>query len=214
MALPSPGPGLLRAYAPIERTLDDGLRVKLRPVSQDDLARVQPAYELLSEESRLNRFWEKPAALSPSLAASLTDTDDPAHVAWIARCPDDESFPGYAGASFWRDRDDGDRAELALTVVDAWSRRGLATLLFSILWFDGWRSGVRQFYGSCRLSNLAMVEWWQSMGGFVDPAGRHHQLTLDLIAPEDLVNEATYGMPSPRRLEAAGWMRQWIEIAG
>lgn len=162
----------------------------------------------------MNRFWEKSREIRPSRAASLTDTDDFNHVAWIALRPDDEDFPGYAGGSYWRDRDVAERAELAFTVADDWQRQGLATLLFSILWFDGWRSGVRHFYGSCRLKNVAMAEWWHGMDGEVATEGRHHRLAMDLVSPEEFVAKVTYGMPSSyRHVETAGWMRQWLEMA-
>jgi len=206
-------PRLLRDEAPFDLALDDGLRVSLRPIVKGDEARVQRAYELLSEDSRMNRFWEKPKELSISRAARLTDTDDSVHVAWIAIRPDDEDFPGYAGASFWRDAADGSRAELAFTVADAWQRRGLATLLFSILWFDGWFCGVRHFYGSCRLRNVAMAEWWHDIGGVVEAGQRTYHLSLDLISPEALVHQVSYGMaPSYRLVETANWLRQWLEF--
>lgn len=204
---------LLREKAPIVRTLEDGLSVLLRPIEKTDLDRVHLAYELLSEESRMNRFWEKPRELSPSRALSLTNAEALDHVAWIALNPFDDTFPGYAGGSFWRDRDNRTRAELAFTVADTWQRRGLATLLFSILWFDGWRSGVRQFYGSCRLNNVAMAEWWEGMGGRVEKADRDYRLALDLISPEVFFNKVAYGIPSSyRQIEVAGWMRQWLEL--
>lgn len=205
---------LLRDEAPLELALEDGLPVCLRPIVRSDEARIRLAYELLSEESRMNRFWEKPKELSSTHAARLADTDDSSHVAWIAVRPGDDSFPGYAGASFWRDASDPARAELAFTVADAWQRRGLATLLFSILWFDGWQIGVRHFHGSCRLTNIAMAEWWQGMGGVVESGQRIHRLSLDLISPEALVHQVSYGMtPSYRLVEAADWLRQWLEIS-
>ncbi len=206
-------PRLLRDEAPFDLALDDGLRVCLRPIVKSDEARVQRAYELLSEDSRMNRFWEKPKELSLSRAARLTDTDDAGHVAWIAIRPDDEDFPGYAGGSFWRDAADASRAELAFTVADAWQRQGLATLLFSILWFDGWYCGIRHFYGSCRLKNVAMAEWWHDMGGAVNTADRHYQLSMDLLSPQAFINQVSYEMASSyRRVETADWMRKWLEI--
>jgi len=205
-------PRLLRDKAPLDLALEDGLPVRLRPIVRSDEARIRLAYELLSEQSRMNRFWEKPKELNSSQAARLADTDDASHVAWIAVRADDDDFPGYAGASFWRDASDPARAELAFTVADAWQRRGLATLLFSILWFEGWHSGVRHFHGSCRLTNIAMAEWWHGMGGVAEAGQRIYQLSLDLISPEALVHQVSYGMTSSYRLvEAADWLRQWLE---
>lgn len=50
----------LRNKAPLIVTLESGLVVRLRPIHEGDTARIRQAYGLLSEESRMNRFWEKP----------------------------------------------------------------------------------------------------------------------------------------------------------
>ncbi|MEX2580019.1 MAG: GNAT family N-acetyltransferase [Verrucomicrobiales bacterium] len=203
---------LLRDLAPFDVTLGDDLPVRLRPLKKSDRERARRAYGLLSEESRMNRFWEKPRELSPSRAASLTDTDNRSHVAWVALPVEECEIPAYGAASFWRDEADSEDAELAFTVGDQWQRRGFATLLFSVLWFDGWRTGLRRFHGCCRRENVAMAAWWESVGGVVVPAGRQHELAFELVSPEDFVNRISFGMPSgPRPVEVAEWMRQWLD---
>lgn len=201
--------------APFDRRLEDGLSVRLRPIVPEDRERVHRAYELLSEESRLNRFWERPQRLGEERAERLTDVDGSDHVAWMALDPGDESFPGFAGGSYWREADDPSRAELSFTVADAWQRRGLATLLFSILWFEGWGEGVRTFVGQCRKGNLAMVSWWADLGGSVVEEARHCQLTLALTDPEIFLERIAFEVrPSYRRIEAASWLRDWRGMAG
>lgn len=206
---------LLRSIAPLCLSLPDGPDLLLRPLEKTDRERVRSAYSLLSPESRLNRFWEKPAELSDSRAVSLTDTDNCDHIAWAALSPLDDSFPGFAGASYWRERDDPRRAELAFTVADAWQRHGFATLLFSILYFDGWHSGIRRFFGSARLANVAMAGWWESLGGTVATESRGFVMTLDLEDPEHFVERIAFEMPpSTRRVETAEWLREWIDRLG
>lgn len=201
---------LLRDISPLEVSLPEGPELLLRPLEKRDRERVRVAYSLLSPESRINRFWEKPAELSHVRASSLTDTDNRNHVAWAALSPRDESLPGYAGASFWRDGEDSDRAELTFTVADAWQRHGFATLLFSIVYFDGWRSGIRRFHGSARLANTAMAGWWESMGGRVETGSRAYEMEMDLLPPEEFVEKVAFEMPpSRRRVETAEWLREW-----
>jgi GNAT superfamily N-acetyltransferase len=205
----------LSDFAPFDRCLEDGLEVRLRPIVPEDRERIHRAYELLSEESRLNRFWERPPRLSERHAARLAGIDRDDRLAWIALNPADESFPGYAGASFWRDEEEPARAELSFTVADAWQRRGLATLLYSILWHEGWRSGVREFTGQCRKQNRAMARWWTEMGGRVSDASRHFELSLVLEDPAVFLERIAFAVsPSYRLIEVAAWLREWKGMGG
>lgn len=200
----------LSDFAPFDRRLEDGLAVRLRPIVPEDRERIHRAYELLSEESRLNRFWERPARLGEHHAQRLSAVDGIDHLAWIALDPEDELFPGYGGASWWRDGDDPARAELSFTIADAWHRRGLATLLYSILWHEGWRCGVREFTGQCRKNNVAIVRWWTEMGGRVREESRHFDLVLALEDPAVFLERIAFAVrPSYRLIEAASWLREW-----
>ncbi len=190
--------------------MDDDLAVVLRPIEKGDLDRAQRAYGLLSEESRYNRFWGKPQELSPEWAERLTNTDEYGHVAWIALDRDDDAIPGLGGASFWRDEEDPSIAEISFTIGDSWQRRGLATLLFSILYFEGWESGVREFRGYCRLNNTSMAAWWDSIGGTVTSTSHQHELQLALEPPADFINRVAFDLvPSRRRIEVAEWLGDW-----
>ena len=204
---------LLRHFAPLEVEIGD-LLVRLRPLGAADRDRVRQGYALLSEESRMNRFWEKPGEMSQSRAESLTDTDSRNHVAWVALPQEGDAIPAYGAASFWRDSHDSSRAELALTIGDPWQREGLASLLFSILWFDGWRTGLRSFHGVSRLRNVAMASWWESVGGQVSEEGRRYELHLDLKEPQAFVDQIAFGIKAgSRQVEVAEWMQLWLEIA-
>lgn len=203
----------LSDFAPFDRYLEDGLAVRLRPIVPEDRERIQRAYDGLSEESRQNRFWERPRRLGDGLAARLADADGVDHLAWIALNPEDGEFPGYGGASWWRDGADPARAEISFTIADAWHRRGLATLLYSILWHEGWRCGVREFAGQCRKNNVAMVRWWTDMGGRVREESRHFDLVLALEDPAVFLERIAFAVrPSYRLIETAAWLRDWEEM--
>lgn len=205
---------LLRDIAPLSLEVG-GIETSLRPLDRDDLGRARRAYSMLSVESRMNRFWEKPRELSPSRAEALTDTDNHNHVAWVALPVDDQETPGFGGASFWRNENEPTRAEIAFTVGDPWQRSGFATLLFSILWFDGWRTGLRHFEGYCRPENTAMASWWESIGGAVEEQRRQFELHFELKAPENFVSQVGFGMPTGlRQVDVAEWMQRWLEITG
>lgn len=203
---------LLSDLAPFTVQFWDGTPVMLRPIRPGDEERVQQAYaRLLSAESRYNRFWQKSGQMSPELAARLTDTDDTDHVAWFALKPEDEEFPGYGGASFWRQADQPDQAEIAFTIGDDWQRHGFASLLFSILWFDGWRTGLKRFAGFCRLENEPMRAFWRAMGGEETLTPNQCELRFPLIAPEEFVHLAPYEMTRGlHRHEVGVWMQEWL----
>ncbi len=206
---------LLSRRAPFDAELECGLSVRLRPIVPEDSRRIEAAYALLSEESRRNRFWVTPAALSESRKTSLSTTDECDHVAWIVLDPFDDAFPGYAGASFWRDPGDPSRAEIAFTVTDAWQNHGLATLLFSILFHEGWQLGVRRFHGICRTGHAAMRSWWHGLGGQVVEAGRYCTLEFPLENPAEFVGRVAFEMPPlRRRVDVAEWLARWMEMAG
>ncbi len=206
---------LLSRLAPLDTETDSGLRVRVRPVVPTDSSRIDGAYELLSEASRRNRFWAAPTRLADARKSELTDTDGEGHIAWLALDLADEDFPGFAGASFWRDPRDPSRAELAITVADAWHRQGLGTLLFSILWHDGWQLGVRSFHGVCRAANGAMLAWWRGLGGEAVVAGRHGELSFPLESPEAFAMRVAYEMPPlRRRVELAERLVHWADLVG
>ncbi|MEC5125965.1 GNAT family N-acetyltransferase [Verrucomicrobiales bacterium BCK34] len=206
-------PALLRHFAPLEVELGD-FQVCLRPLGVADRDRVRQGYALLSEESRMNRFWEKPGEMSQSRAESLTNTDSRNHVAWVVLPQEESAIPAYGAASFWRDSRDSSSAELAFTIGDPWQRKGFASLLFSILWFDGWRTGLRSFHGVSRRRNLAMASWWESVGGEVSEHGRQYELHLDLKEPQAFVDQIAFGITAgSRQVEVAEWMQLWLEIA-
>lgn len=201
---------LLQEISPLYLALPDGPELEVRPLEKRDQERVQKAYSMLSRESRMNRFWQKPVELSQARASSLTDSANGTHIAWAAFSPDNDALPGYAGASFWRDATDSPRAELTFTVADAWHRSGFATMLFSILYHEGWWMGVRQFHGVARLANTAMASWWESMGGTVKETSRQYEMVLDLEAPSQFIEKVGFEMPpSTRRVETAEWLMEW-----
>lgn len=205
----------LATKAPLIVSLDDDLEVLLRPPVKEDKERVRRAYAMLSADSRMNRFWEKPVELSQSRAESLTDVDNRNHVAWVALPIEEGALPGYAGASFWRSREEPERAELAFTVADAYQRRGLATLLFSILWLEAWEIGVRTFVGYSRPRNEGIIRWWEGIGGEVTVGPYQAELRWKVECPEDFLNRVPFEMPpSLRRVEIAQWMERWLDELG
>lgn len=204
----------LRDVSPIQVELNRDLHALLRPIDASDTERAKRAYEHLSPESRRNRFWTTAKSLDHQLAARLTNTDDSEHIAWMALADcNDDSFPGYAAASLWRDPDCPEEAEFAMTVIDQWQRHGFGSLLFSVLWQEGWSLGIRRFTGFARLGNLAMCRWWQAIGGEIHTTRNQHELAYDLSAPDAYVNEIGFDLhATEHQVEVANWLSHWQKV--
>lgn len=196
--------------------MDSDLSAILRPVVSSDRERAQAAFALLSEDSKLNRFWTRQQNLSSEFAARLTDTDDVNHVGWIAVPVDPSSeLPGYGAASFWRDDLQSERAEFSITVLDEWQRKRFGSLLLSILWHEAWHAGIRTFCGVARRENDAMRNWWESAGGSVSTTARQHELTMPLENPTKFANRVEYDLHAGAvETELALWFRKWDEMTG
>jgi len=207
-------PQQLRSQTPIPVELGDDFRVQVRPIVGTDRERIHRAYELLSERSRLNRFWTTAVQMSDGLAGQLAATNDCDHIGWIALDPEDDEFPGFGAASLWIEKDDPTRAETSLTVADCWQRKGLGTLLYSLLWFEGWEMGVRHIYGVGRAGNHEVRSWWESLGGEVKSTSTSVEILMDLVSPEKLVQRVSWDVhASDRQVDLAGWMKLWLDLA-
>jgi CRP/FNR family cyclic AMP-dependent transcriptional regulator len=113
--------GLIRlahVQQPPSLVLGDGRRVTLRKADDDDRAAIVDLYERLSTQSRYQRFFHPTPRLTSQLLDFLTDLDR-AEV-WLAF--DGQTCVGESRISRYPDQD---RADLAVTVADAYQHNGL-----------------------------------------------------------------------------------------
>ncbi len=85
----------------------------------------------------------------------LTAVDDRDHVAVLASAAHDHRPVGIA--RFVRAADDGESAEVAVAVVDAWQQRGVGTLLLAALVRRAREVGVRRFTMLVSYDNVAVL---------------------------------------------------------
>ncbi|MGI8517196.1 MAG: GNAT family N-acetyltransferase [Acidimicrobiia bacterium] len=123
----------------IETNLPDGTSILVRPVRPEDKPLLAAGMERLSERSRRLRFLTATDRLSRSQLAYLTEVDGRDHQAWGV-LSDDE--PVAVGRFI---RGSGDEAEVALTVVDEWQRRGIGLLLLEVLAAEAEKVGILRF---------------------------------------------------------------------
>jgi acetyltransferase len=106
---------------PSGRFAPDG-EVIVRPIHPDDDAIESAFIRGLSRDSRYNRLLSG-RKLTPQEIRRLTRIDYEREMAFIALAPDGGQASLLGVARYVRDSD-GDGAEFALVVADAWQRRG------------------------------------------------------------------------------------------
>lgn len=135
----------------IEVPLQGNLVAELRPVLSDDAPLIEQGLAGLSEQSRFSRFGIGIDRLTNQELRYLTDVDLFNHVAWGATIEGDG-----AGVGRYVVLEDGTSAEVALTVVDRFQRRGLGKTLFRALTAVARYDGIETFRFEVEPSNEAV----------------------------------------------------------
>jgi acetyltransferase len=156
---------------PLEVTLDDGTRLRLRLGTPADRAALVAGFERLSPASRLHRFFTAMPHLAPHFLDRLLDLDPDRQVAIAAQdlgrraeAGDPQDGLGVGVARYIVDADDPTRAEAAVAVVDAYQRRGIGRLLLEALVAHAASRGVRTFTAHVRTDNEAMRTLLRELG--------------------------------------------------
>jgi GNAT superfamily N-acetyltransferase len=124
-------------------TLRDGSEVLISRLTPADAPLLVDAFARLSEESRRLRFLGPKPRLSSAELRYLTEVDGHHHEALSAIDP--ATGQGIAIGRFVRSTAHPDSAEVAITVADAWQRRGLGKLLLERLADRAREEGVTNF---------------------------------------------------------------------
>lgn len=123
--------------APEELWLRDGTRVWIRPILPSDRELHAANYERLSADSKYHRFLTPMTHLSEEMLTRLVDdVDGVDHVAYyVFGDGDDPRVSGLpiAIGRIKRDPEQPDTADVAVTVMDPWHGRGVATALLPVL---------------------------------------------------------------------------------
>src|SRR5262245_41372711 len=151
--------------------LRDGAPVWLRPIFPDDKAPLARAFDRLSIQSRYQRFFGAPRELSPQTLAQLTEVDYVNHFALVAFALDEAGMPLVGAARYIRTRDEPRNAEIAVTVIDDYHRRGLGQELLRALAEVAVESGVRRFLGSALWENRPVSHLLREAKARVIPQG-------------------------------------------
>jgi acetyltransferase len=141
--------------------LADGSAVRLRPIQPEDAATVRRFFDALSERSRYQRFMQYLRELPPPLLARFTQLDYDRELALVALAPVGREFIGIGR---YAPEADGETAEFALTVADAWQGRGIGRALLERLCDCARAAGYRTLVGHILNANREMLELSERLG--------------------------------------------------
>ena len=201
---------MVAASRPQVVRLRSGDVVRIRQVRPGDVQALARAYARLGEESRYRRFFTARPELSDSFLHAAAEVDHENHEALVA-------LPLLSGeivgeCRFVRLPDRQDTADLAVTVVDAWQGRGLASALLARLSARALEVGIAYFTAEILAENrtvLDMLPWLGNVesevsGTVVDahieipePAGEESAELLNLLAA--VARGEVTGIPAPFR---------------
>lgn len=151
-------------------TLRDGGRVFIRALRPSDRDELAERYLELSAQARRLRFFNAPDHLSTRLLDYLVDVDGVDRCALVAFAIDDDGAPGVGIARYSRSREDPSCAEAAVTVLDSYQSRGIATVLLHRLADQARHNGISTLTASVMWENRALLDGLRAFGAEVMPS--------------------------------------------
>jgi len=133
--------------------LPGGQAVMVRAISPQDADCLQAYIRNLSAPARRNRFLGAVSELAPRELNRLTHMNGPQELVVFARTGGETAMIGEAVQVI---APESRRCEIALSVADAWQRKGLGTILLSHMKCRARMSGVRHVIGEILRTNEAM----------------------------------------------------------
>ena len=143
--------------------LRDGSLVVVRPVHPTDVPLLVDGFARLSPQSRRQRFLTAKTELTPDELRRLTELDH--HDREALGAVDVRTGQGVGIARYVRPADEPQTAEVAVTVVDEWHRRGVATALLHRLALRARDAGIFAFTALVSVDNDAMTGLLRTVAG-------------------------------------------------
>ena len=150
--------------------LGDGQEVLVRPLVYGDRFELAEGFAGLSPRSRRHRFFNPPDELSDEDLEYLTNLDYRDHFACAAVFEDRPLPKGVGVARYLREADDATVAEVAVTVLDEYQKRGIGTLLVRTLGEVAVTNGIRSFVNYVQWENAEVIAGLTDQESRITPA--------------------------------------------
>lgn len=163
----------------------EGLRVRFRLIGPADKAAIAAGFERLSSESRYRRFFAQKKALSPAELQFYANPDGMDHFALGAVVLDAQGREGdgVGIGRFMRLPGEPDVAEIALTVADAYQRRGIGQMLLEGLMAAASERGIRRIRCHLLADNARMHHLIEQVSGDTAFTYDGEMLTGEFLIP-------------------------------
>jgi acetyltransferase len=148
-----------------EVELRDKTRVLVRPMRPEDVNLEKRFFDGLSERSRFQRFMQHLPQLPPKMLARFTQLDYDRELALVAVVENQFIAVGRYAPNL-----DGETAEFALVVADAWQGKGLGRLLLGRLREEARKAGYKALYGNIMQANREMLDLAYHLGFVLESA--------------------------------------------
>jgi acetyltransferase len=157
-----------------ELALLDGRRVRLRPIRPEDAELERRFFDGLSKQSRYQRFMQHMSELPPNMLARFTQLDYDRELALVTLHPESEDF---IGVGRYAPLPNGESAEFALTVADAWQGKGIGRAMLERLCDAARNAGYKALYGYILEANREMLDLAERLG-FVQDSRADHEVAV------------------------------------
>jgi acetyltransferase len=142
-------------WSRVPQVLSGGERLTIRVVRPRDASALQAYFRGLSGESRYRRFLGALAELNAKQLARLTKMDGPDELALLAFAEVDGTSH-LVGEAVLVSIIGSARSEFAISVADAWQRKGVGATLLADLECRARMRGTQYLYGDVLRTNTAM----------------------------------------------------------
>ena len=183
--------------------LRDGTEAVVVPLLPANREALEHEYEQLSEQTRFDRFLAGVPELSDTMLDQLVDrVDGVDHIALVLLVVAEDGTELPLGlARIIRYPDDPSAADVAVTVVDEWKGRGVATALLEVLMRHRPR-GVDRIVTVVSAGNAASLAMLRRLGevevGPPESGAMHVVVDLAPTGRHDRASQAAVGAPQGR----------------
>ena len=147
----------------LDVSLPDGTPISIRPVVAEDKPLFAEGFRKLSDSSRFLRFLRPMQSLPARDLTFFTEIDYVDHMAWGAIFDCEDVDQGVGVARYVRFSEDPHVAEVAITVIDPFHRRRVATHLLGALYWSAIRNGISSFLGHVLADNSRMIRFLEEL---------------------------------------------------
>jgi len=147
--------------------LNDGTKVKFRPIHPTDMTKMRDLLYKLSEGTVYYRFGWNIKKFSQKQIQNFVYVDHRKEVAIVGTVPGAAEEEIIALSGYYLD-EKTNRAEVALVVLDEWQNRGIGTFMLKYLAQIAQKNGIRGFTAEIHVTNRKMQTVMHKLSGKVE----------------------------------------------